>query len=285
MPGAVGKGDRDGSGPGAPEAVDHGAVGSAGPDRLRGGRRDGVQRFGGPGRLGVSVGVFPHRLPPGTRLIAEPILLVGYAGGAALIVCAHVARLDLVPIVLALDVLVGGLISLFCFPSQRGVVELTARQIQGLCYIPLPLALLILLRMAPGGMTWVFLLCGVIFAGDTAALYAGTLWGRHKLSPSISPGKTVEGALAGLAANLAVGAAAKALFLSEPGWIACLLFAVAAGGMGQIGDLFESELKRVSNVKDSGGILPGHGGILDRIDALLFAAPVAYVFRMMVIPA
>ena len=65
----------------------------------------------------------------------------------------------------------------------------------------------------------------------------------------------------------------------------CLLFAVAAGGMGQIGDLFESELKRVSNVKDSGGILPGHGGILDRIDALLFAAPVAYVFRLIVIPA
>jgi phosphatidate cytidylyltransferase len=223
--------------------------------------------------------------PPGTRLIAEPILLVGYAGGAALFVCAHLARLDLIPIVLALAVLVDGLISLFCFPSQRRVVELTAKQIQGLCYIPLPLALLILLRMTPGGMTWVFLLCGVIFAGDTAALYAGTLWGRHKLSPSISPGKTVEGALAGLAANLMVGAAAKALFLAEPGWIACLLFALAAGGMGQIGDLFESELKRVSNVKDSGGILPGHGGILDRIDALLFAAPVAYVFRMMVIPA
>jgi phosphatidate cytidylyltransferase len=223
--------------------------------------------------------------PPGTRLIAEPILLAGYAGGAALIVCAHAARPDLIPVVLGLNVLASGLISLFCFPSRRGVVELVAKQIQGLCYIPLPLALLILLRMAPGGMTWVFLLCAVIFAGDTAALYAGTLWGRHKLSPSISPGKTVEGALAGLAANLAIGAAAKAVFLSELGWIPCLMFAIAAGGAGQIGDLFESELKRMSNVKDSGGILPGHGGILDRVDALLFAAPVAYVFRLVVIPA
>jgi phosphatidate cytidylyltransferase len=223
--------------------------------------------------------------PPGTRLIAEPILLAGYAGGAALIACAHAARPDLIPVVLALDVLAAGLISIFCFPSQRGVVELTAKQIQGICYIPLPLALLILLRMAPDGMTWVFLLCAVIFAGDTAALYAGMLWGRHKLSPSISPGKTVEGALAGLAANLVVCAAAKVLLLSEPGWVVCLLFAVAAGGMGQVGDLFESELKRVSNVKDSGGILPGHGGILDRVDALLFAAPVAYVFLMLVIPA
>src|SRR5512137_206246 len=124
--------------------------------------------------------------PPGTRLTAEPILLAGYAGGAALIVCAHADRPDLIPVVLALNVLTGGLISLFCFPSQRGVVELAAKQIQGLCYIALPLCLLILLRMAPGGMTWVFLLCAVIFAGDTAALYAGTLWGRHKLSPSIS---------------------------------------------------------------------------------------------------
>lgn len=223
--------------------------------------------------------------PPGVRPIAEPILLAGYAGAAALIACAHAARPDLIPVVLTLDILAGGLICLFCFPSQRGVVELAGKQIQGICYIPLPLALLILLRMAPDGVTWVFLLCAVIFAGDTAALYAGTLWGRHKLSPSISPGKTVEGALAGLAANLAVAAAAKALFLSEPGWIACLLFAVAAGGMGQVGDLFESGLKRVSNVKDSGGILPGHGGILDRIDALLFAVPVAYVFRLIAVPA
>ena len=115
---------------------------------------------------------------------------------------------------------------------------------------------------------------------------------RTKLAPPPKPRSAgvrlsglVLGALAGLAANLAVGAAAKALFLSEPGWIPCLLFAVTAGGMGQIGDLFESELKRVSNVKDSGGILPGHGGILDRIDALLFAVPVAYVFRLIVIPA
>ena len=195
--------------------------------------------------------------PPGTRLIAEPILLAGYAGGAALIVCGHADRLDLIPVVLTLNVIACGLISLFCFPSKREVVELVAKQIQGLCYISLPLSLLILLRMAPDGMTWVFLLCAVIFAGDTAALYAGTLWGRHKLSPSISPGKTVEGALAGLAANLAVGAAAKALFLSEPGWIACLLFAVAAGGMGQIGDLFESRaqtgVERQGLRRDSAG--------------------------------
>jgi phosphatidate cytidylyltransferase len=165
------------------------------------------------------------------------------------------------------------------------VLDVVARQVQGVCYIPLPLALLILLRSAPGGTAWIFLLCAVIFAGDTAALYAGTLWGRHKLCPAISPGKTVEGALAGLAANLAVGMAGKALFLPEVGWAAALAFAAAVGLAGQVGDLFESELKRASSVKDSGGLLPGHGGVLDRIDALLFAAPVAFVFRMVVVCA
>jgi phosphatidate cytidylyltransferase len=139
------------------------------------------------------------------------------------------------------------------------------------------LSLLVLLRSAPEGATWIFLLCAVIFAGDTAALYAGTLWGRHKLSAAISPGKTVEGAVAGLAANLAIGSGAKLFFLPEWGWGFCLVFSLAVGAAGQVGDLFESALKRSSNVKDSGSLLPGHGGVLDRIDALLFAAPVAFL--------
>ncbi|MFO7706654.1 MAG: phosphatidate cytidylyltransferase [Desulfobacterales bacterium] len=218
--------------------------------------------------------------PPGTRTRTDPILVAGYGFGAGLIAAAHAGRPEWLVLVMAFDVMACGLIGVFRFPSDRRVVELVAKQIQGLCYIGLPLALLILLRMSPQGTTWVFLVCAVIFAGDTAALYAGTIWGRHKLSPAISPGKTVEGAAAGLAANLAVAAAGKALFLPEMGWGACVLFALSAGIMGQIGDLFESQLKRVSNVKDSGGILPGHGGVLDRIDALLFAAPVAYLFSL-----
>jgi phosphatidate cytidylyltransferase len=102
--------------------------------------------------------------------------------------------------------------------------------------------------------------------------------GRHKLSPAISPGKTVEGAIGGLAANLVVGAIGKTLFLPSLPWSLSILFFLAVGIAGQLGDLFESEMKRSSNIKDSSNILPGHGGILDRIDALLFACPVAYVF-------
>lgn len=221
--------------------------------------------------------------PPGSRRLTQPMALAGYAAGIGVILAAHAGRADMILAVLSLNGVACGLLSLLRFPSDRTVLDGVARQIQGGCYIPLPLALLILLRSAPDGMVWIFLLCAVIFAGDTAALYAGTLWGRHKLCPAISPGKTVEGALAGLAANLAVGLAGKALFLPDVGWAVALAFAAAVGLAGQVGDLFESELKRASNVKDSGGLLPGHGGVLDRIDALLFAAPVAFVFRMVVV--
>jgi phosphatidate cytidylyltransferase len=221
--------------------------------------------------------------PPGSRRLTQPMALAGYAAGIGVILAAHAGRADMILVVLSLNGVACGLLSLLRFPSDRTVLDGVARQIQGGCYIPLPLALLILLRSAPDGMVWIFLLCAVIFAGDTAALYAGTLWGRHKLCPAISPGKTVEGALAGLAANLAVGLAGKALFLPDVGWAVAVAFAAAVGLAGQVGDLFESELKRASNVKDSGGLLPGHGGVLDRIDALLFAAPVAFVFRMVVV--
>ena len=220
--------------------------------------------------------------PSGRRLLEQPVTLMGYPAGAAVFLCAHTGRAEMIPAVLGLDLLICGFLSLLRFASDRTVLDGVARQIQGICYIPLSLSLLILLRSTPGGATWIFLLCAIIFAGDTAALYGGTLWGRRKLSPAISPGKTVEGALAGLAANLAAGAAGKFFLQPDAGWVACLIFSAAVGLAGQVGDLFESELKRAANIKDSGGLLPGHGGVLDRIDALLFAVPVAFVFRMVI---
>jgi phosphatidate cytidylyltransferase len=237
--------------------------------------------------VGVAGGVclweyFRIVTPSGRRLLEQPVLLMGYPTGAAAVIGAHTGRPEMMLAVLGLNLVICGFLSLLRFASDRTVLHGVARQIQGICYIPLSLSLLILLRSAPGGATWIFLLCAVIFAGDTAALYGGTLWGRHKLSPAISPGKTVEGALAGLAANLAAGAAGKVFLQPDAGWAACLIFSAAVGLAGQVGDLFESELKRAANIKDSGGLLPGHGGLLDRIDALLFAAPVAFVFRMVI---
>jgi phosphatidate cytidylyltransferase len=222
-------------------------------------------------------------LPAGAPVLRHPIILLGHAAAGGLILCAHAGRAEMLAVVLGLNVVFCGALSLRRFATDRTVLELAARQIQGTCYISLSLSLLVLLRSASDGVTWIFLMCAIIFAGDTAALYAGTLWGRHRLSPVISPGKTVEGSLVGLAAGLSVGLAAKALFLPEWGWPACVLFALAVGVAGQTGDLFESALKRASNIKDSGSLLPGHGGVLDRIDALLFAAPVAFGLRTYVL--
>jgi len=211
--------------------------------------------------------------PPGSRRLTQPMALAGYAAGIGVILAAHAGRADMILVVLSLNGVACGLLSLLRFPSDRTVLDGVARQIQGACYIPLPLALLILLRSAPGGMVWIFLLCAVIFAGDTAALYAGTLWGRHKLCPAISPGKTWEG-VGGAFAALALYAGALSL-LSDMPLLALILVLSGLLYVSILGDLFESWIKRVSGKKDSGDVLPGHGGVLDRIDALTSTLPIA----------
>jgi len=118
---------------------------------------------------------------------------------------------------------------------------------------------------------------------DAGAYFGGRAWGKRKLAPQISPGKTVEGALSGVVAGIATAVAAKALFdvfwpaLSAPlSWLAVLLFGVVLSIVGIIGDLVESLLKRDARVKDTGNLIPGTGGVLDRIDSNLLAIPVMY---------
>ena len=206
------------------------------------------------------------------------ILWWGYGISCAIILSAYAVGVDLVLGLVALNLVTIALISIFQFKTDRSVLDVILKQLQGIIYIPVSLGFLIFIREGHAGTIWVFLLLAIIFAGDTSAYYVGSYLGRHKLSPAISPGKTIEGAIGGLAANLAIGAIGKAFFLPDLPWSLSILFFLAVGIAGQIGDLFESEMKRSSNIKDSSNILPGHGGILDRIDALLFASPVAYVF-------
>jgi phosphatidate cytidylyltransferase len=117
-----------------------------------------------------------------------------------------------------------------------------------------------------------------IVVSDSAQYYTGRAFGRQPLAPTISPKKTVEGAIGGMIfGTLAFAFGARAVFPSSPFWFLALLGASVAG-LGIVGDLFESLLKRSAGVKDSGTIIPGHGGVLDRIDSWLFAAPVYYVF-------
>jgi phosphatidate cytidylyltransferase len=121
----------------------------------------------------------------------------------------------------------------------------------------------------------------VIMGSDTGAYYTGRALGRHKLAPNISPGKTWEGALGGMAASLLMAVLAHFWFFRELDLRAALPLAAVMNVLGVLGDLTESALKRGAGAKDAAQILPGHGGLLDRLDSLLFNAPVIYYFGRM----
>lgn len=199
--------------------------------------------------------------------------------GPIIILAAYINSFDIIFGLIILNLIISGLISLRYFKTNPLVVELIARQVLGIIYIPLFLSCMVLIRNDVDGIAWIFFLLTLVFAGDTGAFYVGRLFGRHKLCPAVSPGKTIEGAIGGLAATLGAGLIFMSCFLKSLPLGPGILFFLSIGVVGQVGDLFESELKRYADVKDSGSILPGHGGILDRIDALLFAAPVAYFFK------
>jgi phosphatidate cytidylyltransferase len=152
----------------------------------------------------------------------------------------------------------------------------------GIFYVPLLLVHILLLRTLLHGIDWVFLLLFIVMFSDTFAYYIGCRFGRRRLYPSVSPKKSVEGALGGLLGALSGTLVAHFTFFPQLTLVDCLLTALAAGIMGQLGDLFESLLKRSAGVKDSGSIIPGHGGILDRLDSILFAAPVLYYYAVYV---
>ena len=143
-------------------------------------------------------------------------------------------------------------------------------------YLGLPLGSFVALH-ALAGREAVLLLLATIIVSDSAQYFTGRLFGRTKLSPAISPKKTVEGALGGFVlAPIAMAAIARWWLPGRTtGW--ALLVGLVLVGLGIAGDLFESLLKRSAGVKDSSTLIPGHGGVLDRIDAMLFAAPVFYV--------
>jgi phosphatidate cytidylyltransferase len=126
----------------------------------------------------------------------------------------------------------------------------------------------------------IFVLLAIIWAGDTAAYYGGRALGRHLLAPRVSPKKTIEGAVAGLLASVIAGTVGGVWYLGEPSsrWLTFAVLSLVTAVAGQAGDLAESVLKRSASVKDSSSVLPGHGGILDRLDSLFFAAPVFYWF-------
>lgn len=128
------------------------------------------------------------------------------------------------------------------------------------------------------GGDWLLFLFGLLWVGDTAAMFIGRAIGKHKLAPTVSPNKTVEGFIGGIVGSLAVAVLLFFWKLSSVGLGHILTIAVLCSIFGQLGDLVESMWKRSLGIKDSSALIPGHGGVLDRFDSLLFAAPVLFVY-------
>jgi len=143
----------------------------------------------------------------------------------------------------------------------------------GIFFIGFLLAYVSLIRNLPNGKLWTLFLMATVWAGDVSALLVGSVFGRHKLYPKISPNKTFEGLGGSILGSIIVGLAFSFLFLPRLQKGVCIFLAAGIGVFGQLGDFTESMLKRGARVKDSGTLIPGHGGMLDRLDSFLFSAP------------
>ena len=185
----------------------------------------------------------------------------------------------------------GALIVVVLMIARNEFARLTARSLAGLApvlryillgaaflaYVMIPLVFVYNIRTVHGPGV-VMILFGLIVVSDRAQYFVGRAFGRHKLAPVISPKKTIEGAVGGAVFGAIAGVALSQIWLPAVSPVAAALVSLLMAIAGMAGDLFESALKRRAGLKDSGNLIPGHGGILDRIDSWLFAAPVFWVF-------
>ena len=208
----------------------------------------------------------------------RPLTYLGLIWVLLFILSPHFNYGFLKPLLLTSGVVIS-LIWLLLRPQKEGAFSSWVWTIAGIFYIGWLLSYLVALNLE-GGRNWVFFALLTIFASDIAAFFVGRALGRHRLAPSISPGKTWEGAIGGI-----FGAIILSLFftLSTPlglplSYGQAILLGLLVSVFGQLGDLVESLLKRNMGVKDSGRLLPGHGGALDRIDSVVFAGVVVYYY-------
>ena len=186
-------------------------------------------------------------------------------------------------LVIAASVIILFIIRIFEGNTSDNTFSYVSNTIFGIVYVSFLMSYLGVIRASgDNGRELIFFVLLITWMGDTTAYYGGKGFGKHKLAPAISPKKTVEGAIIGLIGSIVGAIIAKSWFLDIS-----ILNAIAAGILigvfGQFGDLSESIIKRNLQVKDSGGIIPGHGGILDRVDSLLFSAPVFYYYYSFIV--
>jgi phosphatidate cytidylyltransferase len=212
------------------------------------------------------------RVQPVFGLLAFWVLLIAF----------HQGKFP-VAILLALVMLAGFLSAMWRRQPVRERALAFMAELAGTFYLVLFLYPAIPLRYDFGnkvGLQWTLLMLLVIWAGDTFALVVGKKMGKHPFAPILSPKKTNEGAIGGLLGGVLVAAIAQHFFLTELPLRHALIASILLGIFGQLGDLAESMLKRAAEIKDSSHIIPGHGGVLDRMDSLLFSIPVLYFYLL-----
>jgi phosphatidate cytidylyltransferase len=203
---------------------------------------------------------------------------LGIGLGLLVPIAAFLGQGEMVYLVLALDIFV--LFVVFTFQeidSANPTIRMPV-MLFGIGYVAFLLSHLLLLRAEPRGLVWVFFLMATVWAGDTFAYFTGTLIGRHKLYERISPKKTFEGLFGGIAGSIVVALLFRRFLLGDLPLTHTVLLGMVILILGQIGDFGESMIKRSVNVKDSSQLIPGHGGLLDRLDSFLFSAPFLYYY-------
>ncbi len=202
--------------------------------------------------------------------------VVGIGLGLALVLAISCAGLAMPSTYLVLLLLSLSVLYMATSQDLSTAVSKMGSALFGILYIAFLLSHISLIRNMASGNRWALFLIVTVWAGDIAAFVTGSLIGRHKLYPKISPKKTVEGLLGAVLGSALMGLLFKALFLPQLTPAVCAILGLGMGFLGQLGDFSESMLKRSARVKDSGSMIPGHGGMLDRLDSFLFAAPFLY---------
>jgi len=172
-------------------------------------------------------------------------------------------------------------VRLFSARPVEGAIEDVSATFMGIAYVALLFGFQVSIRMGTDGRQWLVFLYFIIWASDIGAYSTGIPFGKHRLYEKVSPKKSIEGLIGALLASAAMALLCQWWFMPHIGTGAAVGIALALAVAGTIGDLVESLFKRAAGVKDSGTIIPGHGGILDRMDSMLFAAPVLYYYLKM----
>jgi len=213
--------------------------------------------------------------------ITHEACILGFIITIAWVLCVYCGYLEYLWMLAVFNLIASAFIVVFRFDGQQDIIDIVIRQLMGIIYIPGLIGFTLLIHQFENGHSWLYVTFLMIFSCDTGGYFMGKQFGKHALCKSVSPKKTIEGFLGGLALCV-LSCVVFASLLNLPMTVGhMIVLSMIVGIVAPIGDLFESAFKRDANIKDSGSLLPGHGGLLDRIDALLFAGPLVYGYKVL----